>query len=507
MPPDESSEVIRILMELRPALGGHAGIPQATRLLFRNLAGSAQFALTGLIQSHNKVLARGVGKRLPNSASGLSRDKEIDRYGRVVISIEQGVTDWYIRAVILTVLSVIKHAAGGAHRLRVFDAEAFHDFVWRRFFENTLPPEDFEQVVQAAYRVVRLPWTAMHLLGLFAGNLGINLYPRLDTRDFDIMIAETPYPGRVSRNTSFVIRYHDAIPLLMPHTISDRRWHQAFHYRALRQNANDGAWFVCVSEATRTSLLSVFPQIEDRSLTIHNSVSHHYFDEEAQPGQIGRIIKARLNKNIPRVDFGAINRSLANQDRSGRPFEFLLVVSTIEPRKNHLNLLNAWERLRASKYEDLFLIVVGALGWHHRLIVQRFRPWMEQARLFLLTSVLSSELRMLYKMARATICPSFGEGFDFSGVEAMRSGGVVVASDLPVHREIYAEGAEYFNPYSVDSMAEAIDMAIRSENSLLRHELIEKGRRVGAKYGNESILPKWTSFLDSLYQKRRSNLL
>ena len=40
----------------------------------------------------------------------------------------------------------------------------------------------------------------------------------------------------------------------MPHTISDRRFHQAFHYRALRKNVESGAWFVCVSDATRKDL-------------------------------------------------------------------------------------------------------------------------------------------------------------------------------------------------------------------------------------------------------------
>ena len=75
-------------------------------------------------------------------------------------------------------------------------------------------------------------------------------------------------------------------------------------------------------------------------------------------------------------------------------------------------------------------------------------PWMERGDVFLVADVPSADLRLLYKHARATVCPSFGEGFDFSGVEAMKSGGAVVASDIAVHREIYADAAEYCNPYS-----------------------------------------------------------
>ncbi len=99
----------------------------------------------------------------------------------------------------------------------------------------------------------------MHICALVTRKFGYSLYPRLDTTDFDVMIAETPYPATVAKNTKLIIRYHDAIPLLMPHTISDRRFHQAFHYRALRKNVESGAWFVCVSDATRKDLPVVLP--------------------------------------------------------------------------------------------------------------------------------------------------------------------------------------------------------------------------------------------------------
>ncbi len=169
-----------------------------------------------------------------------------------------------------------------------FDALHFRDFLWRRFFARTLPSEDFELVTRTAFRVARIPWIAMHICALVTRKMGYPLYPRLDTSDFDIMIAETPYPATVSRNTKLIIRYHDAIPLLMPHTISDRRFHQAFHYRALRKNVASGAWFVCVSDATRKDLVSIFPQAEARSVTIHNMVSHHFTSEPSSREQGSR---------------------------------------------------------------------------------------------------------------------------------------------------------------------------------------------------------------------------
>ena len=151
-------------------------------------------------------------------------------------------------------------------------------------------------------------------------------------------------------------------------------------------------------------------------------------------------------------------------------------------------------------FPRLKLVVVGETGWRQKSIVGKFRPWMERGDAFLVENVPSSDLRLLYKHARATVCPSFGEGFDFSGVEAMKSGGAVIASDITVHREIYADAAEYFNPYSVADAARAIESVIHPARSLRREELIAKGALVSKRYDYEVILPQWEAFLRSVRQ-------
>jgi glycosyltransferase involved in cell wall biosynthesis len=486
---------LRILLEMRPALGGHAGIPQATRLLFRSLALLDELRIEGLLQTHGRVLSPGLPSHSKGWFGELSTDQQLNRLGRVVIAIEQENWASHVHAAALTIMMVVKHLLGGSQKLTRFDARHFQDFVWRRFFARTLPPEDFELVMRAAFRIARIPWNAMHICGLVTRKMGYPLYPRLDTSDFDVMIAETPYPAAVSNNTKLVIRYHDAIPLLMPHTIIDRRFHQAFHYRALRKNVKSGAWFVCVSDATRRDLVSVFPQAEERSLTIHNMVSHHYTNEPSDARRIPEIVRIRINTKIkPRMDL-SLARKLLEEGASVETFDYLLVVSTIEPRKNHLALLSAWEKLRVECFPKLKTLIVGSLGWHHKQIVHKFSPWLERGEAFLLEDVRAEELRVLYSHARATVCPSFGEGFDFSGVEAMKCGSPVVASDIPVHREVYAEAAEFFNPYSVDSLSHAVKSVIDPAQSERRDELVARGTIVAERYSRQAILPKWQTFL------------
>lgn len=482
---------INVLLEMRPALDKHAGIPQQTRLLFRGLSLIHGLSVEGLLQSSTHALGRGLPPAGKTWLGTLPKHRQIDRLARVIIMLEQK----FLRSYVSAVPTILRRLLGASESLTRFDPSQFRDFIWRRLFARTLPPADFEAVTAAKFRIAQTPWTAMHICALVFKRLGCALFPRLNTADFDVMITETPYPATVSRHTRLVVRYHDAIPLLMPHTIADRRHHQIFHYRALCRNVESGAWFVCVSDATRRDLLSIFPQVESRSITIHNMVSHDYFDEPSSSDRVREIVKTRLNARVHRA-IGRAAHGAPFATETGGASHYLLIVSTIEPRKNHLTLLSAWEQLR-ERFPQLKLLVVGSLGWHQGSIVRRFHPWLERGDAFMLEDVPSPELRLLYKHARATICPSFAEGFDLSGVEAMMSGGVVVASDIAVHREIYSDAAEYFNPYSVEELARAIWEVIDPAHSVHRDKLVSLGAVVARRYTCEAILPKWQAFLAS----------
>jgi glycosyltransferase involved in cell wall biosynthesis len=482
---------LKILLEMRPALDGHAGIPQATRLLFRGLCLIDGVSVEGLLQSSTHALGLGLPTHRRFWRRLLRPDQQLDQMARVIITLEQKSWDSYITVIPM----VLRHVTGRAEPLTRFEALHFRDFVWRRLFARSLPAEDFDVVTSANFRIARVPWSVMQRCALATRRMGYELYSRLDTSDFDVMITETPYPATVSKRTRLVVRYHDAVPLLMPHTISDRKYHQAYHYRALRRNVESGASFVCVSESTRQDLLSIFPEVERRSLTIHNMVSPHYFEENSSPDRVLGILKTRLNTQLdPPLD-ASIKRKLFHDMGAGAAPPFLLVVATIEPRKNHLTVLAAWEELQAAAFPGLKLVLVGAFGWHHKAIVERFRPWIEHGEVFMLEDVPSPELRVLYKHAQVTICPSVAEGFDFAGVEAMASGGAVVASEIRVHREIYSDAAEYFNPYSAHDLVRAVAAVIDPSSALYREELLRRGARIWKAYSHDAILPKWTAFL------------
>ena len=516
------SRKARVLLELRPAFDGYAGIPQETRLLFRGLRMLPNCEVAGMLQMSHRILAKGTSKSgwFFGPQWWLTDALRINRYSRVVISAAEKpfaalidrLLDACERRFMSATLTVQTLLNLGSVKLSEFHPRFFEDFIWRTLFAKTLPASDFELVTAASQEICRTPWHTMHMVGL--NSLTVRkqaIYPRLKTKGTDVFIAQTPYPARVNRGTTMVVRYHDALPVFMPHTIPDKSLHQATHFHALSENVSAGAHFACVSEATRKDLLRLFPKAEDRAHVIYNMVSHHYFPGEASRELVPGIIRARLHEGdaAKNVEVQPKFLTLREQENfyvrslQSKPIKYLLVVSTIEPRKNHARLLAAWEVLKASANPDLKLVVVGGLGWDYALTLRGFRPWIERGELFMLNAVPAPDLRVLYQHAAATVCPSLGEGFDFSGVESMRSGGVVVASDIPVHREVYQSAAEYFNAYSTSSLVDSLTRVTQEPGSAqVQAELRTKGQEVAARYLPDKILPQWDRFLARLLQGR-----
>lgn len=492
---------MQLLLEMRPALDGHAGIPQGTRLLFRGLRQLPGVQVQGLLQSGNLVLEAGLamrGGQLVEPADAMDR---IDRLSQVVVSLQQGpashrLEHWRKRLLKIggPLGAALRSLLGGQVPLTGFDPAQFQDFVWRAMFAKSLPVDDLEAVTSGLFRVLRWPWSLANAVGVASGALGYAVYPRLDTRGIDVMLAETPYPGRVSAGTRLVVRYHDAIPLLLPHTIKDRGYHRAMHLQALRRNASDGAWFACVSDSTRRDLLSVLPAVESRCVTIPNMLAHHYRPETEGPGRVPELVWSRKNRQLLHQGGADIPAELLQAG----PLPYLLMVATLEPRKNTLALLDAWELLRANGHPRLQLVCVGSPGWDHQAILARLAPWLARGGVHLLADVPADDLRLLYRHASVTVCPSTAEGFDFSGVEAMACGGVVAASDIAVHREVYQDAAAYFHTYAPADLARVVAGLLAADSGPQRAALQVAGAEVAARYQPARVLPQWQAFLQRL---------
>ncbi len=146
-----------------------------------------------------------------------------------------------------------------------------------------------------------------------------------------------------------------------------------------------------------------------------------------------------------------------------------LAVGTIEPRKGHLDALDAFERLWAAG-ANVQLIVVGNEGWtglpdgQRRTIpaiVQRLRQHPELGRrLHWLRGISDEYLEALYGASACLLVPSEGEGFGLPLIEAARHDLPLIARDIPVFREVAGGHAQYYSGDGA-ALAEAVQAWLR----------------------------------------------
>ena len=123
---------------------------------------------------------------------------------------------------------------------------------------------------------------------------------------------------------------------------------------------------------------------------------------------------------------------------------YILCVGTIEPRKNHVFLLDAFEKALYKK--GINLVIAGKVGWNVEELMQRIqKSEYYNKQLFRLTGLDDNEIEYLYQNALALAFPTYNEGFGLPMVEALERGTPVLASDIPVLREVGGEYCEYFS--------------------------------------------------------------
>jgi len=190
---------------------------------------------------------------------------------------------------------------------------------------------------------------------------------------------------------------------------------------------------ICVSESTRQDLLKFYNIDPSRAVTILSGLSIS-------------------DTGLPTPD--------------NLPKNYILFVSTIEPRKNLEVLLDAFARLRARGAYDGALVIVGRVGWKSDSLIPRLRaPGVHH-----LDYVPPNQLASIYRNAELFVFPSIYEGFGFPLLEAMAYGIPSIAARSSSLPEIGGDAALYFSPREareLESQMERVltDAALRAQLS------------------------------------------
>ena len=162
------------------------------------------------------------------------------------------------------------------------------------------------------------------------------------------------------------------------------------------------------------------------------------------------LFAKRVSLPMPAVLVAPLAPGLTHASPTARQIEgpYFVVLSTIEPRKNHSMLLHLWRRLREELGENApRLVIIGQRGWECENVVDLLeRSELLREFVFELPRCNDADLASYLHHAQALLFPSFVEGYGMPLIEALAAGVPVVASNLAVFREFAADIPDYADP-------------------------------------------------------------
>lgn len=155
------------------------------------------------------------------------------------------------------------------------------------------------------------------------------------------------------------------------------------------------------------------------------------------------------------------SETIENKVKQVSESKYILCVGTIEPRKNHAFLLDVFEEELFEK--NINLVFAGKMGWNVEELAERIKnhKYLNQ-KLFYFNGLNDASIAYLYESALMLAFPTYNEGFGLPIVESLERGTPVIASDIPVLREVGKEYCEYFKLN--DKRAFADKVMLYSEN-------------------------------------------
>ncbi len=153
---------------------------------------------------------------------------------------------------------------------------------------------------------------------------------------------------------------------------------------------------------------------------------------------------------------------------------YILFVSTLEPRKNVVNLIKSFNLLKHEYKIPHNLVLIGQKGWYYQEIFHEIKTSPFRENIYHLGYLSDDLVALFYSLADVFVYPSFYEGFGLPVLEAMTLGSPVVTSHTSSLPEVAGDSAIYVNPQEVSSISEGIYRVIN--NPQLRQDLITKGR-------------------------------
>jgi glycosyltransferase involved in cell wall biosynthesis len=201
--------------------------------------------------------------------------------------------------------------------------------------------------------------------------------------------------------------------------------------------------------------------------------------------------KLKIERNKVEVIYNAVSDQITNLDSEPIVKEkIILSVSSLDPRKNFIRLIKAYESLENCDYK---LVVVGKNDRVFRNVGLNLE---NNTNIFFTGYLSDMELKKLYSKAALFVYPSLYEGFGIPNLEAMSNGCPVLTSNIPPHIEVCQEAAIYFDPLNEKDIANQISELIH--NTITQKKLIKLGSQRVSQFSWTNSAKKLISLLKQI---------
>lgn len=191
------------------------------------------------------------------------------------------------------------------------------------------------------------------------------------------------------------------------------------------------------------------------------------------------------------VVYNAVSEKLINSTKQvSSEYKYLLSVSSIDPRKNQIKLIEAFKILNNKNYKLYFIGEKNKVFGKHDLFDNN------DPNIVFTGYLNDSELSYFYRNATIFIYPSLYEGFGIPNLEAMANSCPVITSAIPPHREVCQDATLYINPDDPVDISNKIELLINNSN--LRDELVARGEKRVLLFSWQSSAKKLIDLLDHL---------
>ena len=310
---------------------------------------------------------------------------------------------------------------------------------------------------------------------LFFSNRWAN-QPKIDRllKGIDVFFNPHFFIAPVSSNCKKVVTFHDLSFELYPEFFSrSKRIWQKILMNA-KKEAQKADKIIAVSNSTKQDLIDFYKIPEEKIQVIYSGIEQKEKDTSSE-----KILEIKKKYRLPD--------------------EFILYFGTIEPRKNLIGLIKAFEKLNTRyKTQDTRykLVIAGEKGWLYKDVFKAARQSPFAPEIIFTGFVNSSDKPYLYSLASLFVYPSFYEGFGFPPLEAMACKTPTITSKFSSLPETVGKAAIMIDPYDIDEFACAMNLALKDEN--LREKLKKQGIEQVKKFNWQKCAQETLEVLKSL---------